>query len=40
MSGEDHMPRKFAYPSGHWSLKVEIPYSMGVRAGDMISPTE
>jgi len=30
------MPRKFAYPSGHWSLKVEIPYSMGVRAGDMI----
>jgi len=30
------MPRKFAYPSGHWSLKVEIPYSMGVRAGEML----
>ena len=30
------MQRKFAYPSGHWSLKVEIPYSMGVRASELI----
>lgn len=30
------MARQHVYPSGHWSLKVEIPYSMGVKAGEMV----
>jgi enamine deaminase RidA (YjgF/YER057c/UK114 family) len=30
------MTRSTSYPDGHWSLKVEIPYSMGVRQGDLI----
>ena len=27
------MQRDTVYPQGHWSLKVDIPYSMGVKAG-------
>jgi len=30
------MTRVHAYPEGHWSLKVPIPYSMGVRHGETI----
>ena len=25
-----------SYPEGHWSLEVDIPYSMGVRQGDLL----
>ena len=27
--------RKTVYPENHWSLKVDIPYSMGVKQGDL-----
>ena len=30
------MPRKTVFPEGHWSLQVEIPYSMGLAQGDLI----
>lgn len=30
------MSRRTSYPRGHWSLQVEIPYSMGVRQGDLV----
>ena len=30
------MRRKTSYPEGHWSLAVDIPYSMGVEQGDLI----
>lgn len=29
------MRRKTVYPEGHWSLQVDIPYSMGVQCGKM-----
>ena len=28
--------RQHSYPDGHWSLAVDIPYSMGVRHDDLI----
>lgn len=30
------MPRKTVFPEGHWSLRVDIPYSMGLACGDLI----
>jgi len=30
------MRRKSVYPEGHWSLAVDIPYSMGLACGDLI----
>ncbi|MEM7294368.1 MAG: RidA family protein, partial [Pseudomonadota bacterium] len=30
------MSRRTSYPEGHWSLAVDIPYSMGVAQGDLI----
>lgn len=30
------MPRKTVFPEGHWSLQVEIPYSMGLACGELI----
>ncbi|MDH3693856.1 MAG: Rid family hydrolase [Gammaproteobacteria bacterium] len=29
------MKRKTVYPANHWSLQVDIPYSMGVQCGNM-----
>ncbi len=29
------MNRKTVYPESHWSLQVDIPYSMGIKCGDM-----
>ena len=30
------MPRKTVFPEGHWSLRVDIPYSMGLACGQLI----
>lgn len=30
------MVRKTVFPAGHWSLQVDIPYSMGLASGDFI----
>ena len=30
------MKRRTSYPQGHWSLAVDIPYSMGIRQGDLL----
>ncbi len=30
------MLRKTVFPEGHWSLQVEIPYSMGLACGELI----
>jgi enamine deaminase RidA (YjgF/YER057c/UK114 family) len=30
------MARQHVSPEGHWTLKVEVPYSMGVRQGEII----
>lgn len=30
------MPKKTVFPAGHWSLQVDIPYSMGLACGDLI----
>lgn len=30
------MQRKTVFPAGHWSLQVDIPYSMGLACGDLI----
>ena len=30
------MPRKTVFPDDHWSLQVDIPYSMGLACGDLI----
>jgi enamine deaminase RidA (YjgF/YER057c/UK114 family) len=30
------MARQHVYPSAHWSLKVPIPYSMGIKTADFI----
>jgi enamine deaminase RidA (YjgF/YER057c/UK114 family) len=30
------MHRTTVFPEGHWSLAVDIPYSMGLACGDLI----
>jgi hypothetical protein len=30
------MLKKTVFPAGHWSLQVDIPYSMGLACGDLI----
>lgn len=30
------MPRKTVFPEDHWSLRVDIPYSMGLACGELI----
>ena len=30
------MPRRTVFPDDHWSLRVDIPYSMGLACGDLI----
>ena len=30
------MPRRTVFPEDHWSLRVDIPYSMGLACGDLI----
>ena len=30
------MKRITSYPENHWTLAVDIPYSMGVRCGDLM----
>jgi len=30
------MAKKTVFPDGHWSLQVDIPYSMGLACGDLI----
>jgi enamine deaminase RidA (YjgF/YER057c/UK114 family) len=30
------MAKKTVFPAGHWSLQVDIPYSMGLACGDLI----
>ncbi len=30
------MEREFAWPEGHWNLPIKVPFSHGVRAGQLI----
>lgn len=35
-SGNNSLNRTTSYPKDHWSLQVDIPYSMGIKQGDLI----